>query len=65
MITLRYIDKFSARAGKDNWISDPVTYTSDEDVIRRLDELQDMGYLVEMTFAMKFPNKEVDLEGDF
>ena len=49
--TLRYLDKFSARAGNHNWISDPKTY-SDSDVFIRLNELQELGYLVELTFSL-------------
>ncbi len=64
-ISIRYLDKFSARAGNHNWISDSGTYHSEKEIIKRLDELQDMGYLVELTFTENLLNKEVDLEGDF
>ena len=47
---LRYLDKFSARAGIHNWVVDPQHYT-DNDVHQRLEELQSLGYLVEMTFV--------------
>ena len=57
---LRYLDKLSARAGKLNWISDPKTY-SDSDVFLRLDELQALGYLVELTFNLKNNKEKVDL----
>ena len=57
---IRYLDKFSARAGKHNWISDPKTY-SDSDVFLRLDELQGLGYLVELTFNLKNNKEKVDL----
>ena len=59
--TLRYLDKFSARAGNHNWISDPKTYT-DSDVFIRLNELQELGYLVEMTFSLNNVQEKVDLE---
>ena len=62
--TLRYLDKFSARAGNHNWISDPKTY-SDSDVFQRLDELQALGYLVELSFNLKKDTKEVDLNRVF
>ena len=58
---LRYLDKFSARSGNHNWIIDPVLY-DDSNVFSRLDELQSLGYLVEMTFISE---KEVDLESIF
>ena len=61
---LRYLDKFSARAGKHNWISDPKTY-SDSDVFLRLEQLQELGYLVELTFNLKNTNEKVDLGHDF
>ena len=57
--TLRYLDKFSARAGKKNWIVDSTEY-SDDTVFKKLDELQDLGYLVELSFTYKV-KKEVDL----
>ena len=47
---LRYLDKFSARAGNHDWVVDPQHYT-DNDVHQRLEELQSLGYLVEMTFV--------------
>jgi|TARA_X000001036_G_scaffold431083_1_gene464783 hypothetical protein len=59
--SLRYLDKFSARAGKRNWISDPKVYT-DGDVFVRLDELQSLGYLVEMTFILNNVEEKVDLD---
>ena len=59
--TLRYLDKFSARAGKHNWISDPKTYT-DSDVFIRLQNLQDLGYLVELTFKLNNVEEKVDLD---
>ena len=58
--TLRYLDKFSARAGNHNWISDPKTY-SDSDVFIRLNELQELGYLVELTFSLNNVQEKVDL----
>ena len=58
---LRYLDRFSARAGNHNWISDPTLYC-DNDVMKRLSELQALGYIVEMTFIVK---KEVDLGQEF
>tara|TARA_Y100001937_G_scaffold94569_1_gene128261 strand:+ start:323 stop:511 length:189 start_codon:yes stop_codon:yes gene_type:complete len=61
LISLRYLDKFSARAGNHNWISDPTLYC-DNDVMKRLSELQALGYIVEMTFIVK---KEVDLGQEF
>ncbi len=57
LYSLRYIDRFSARAGTNNWVSDPIVY-SDNNVMERLGELQSLGYLVEMTFIVE---KEVDL----
>ena len=57
---IRYLDKFSTRAGKHNWISVPKTY-SDSDVFLRLDELQALGYLVELTFNLKNNKEKVDL----
>ena len=62
--TLRYLDKFSARAGKRDWISDPKTYT-DSDVFIRLDELQSLGYPVEMTFIFNNVEEKVDLDPVF
>mgnify|MGYP000627828320 CR=1 FL=1 len=59
--TLRYLDKFSARAGNHNWISDPKTY-SDSDVFIRLNELQELGYLVELTFSLNNVQEKVDLD---
>lgn len=59
--TLRYLDKFSARAGNHNWISDPKTY-GDSDVFLRLDELQELGYLVELTFSLNNVQEKVDLD---
>ena len=59
--TLRYLDKFSARAGNHNWISDPKTY-SDSDVFIRLQNLQDLGYLVELTFKLNNVEEKVDLD---
>ena len=59
--TLRYLDKFSARAGNHNWISDPKTY-SDSDVFIRLNELQELGYLVELTFSLNNVKEKVDLD---
>ena len=62
---LRYLDRFSARAGnQDNWISDPKTY-SDSDVFIRLDQLQALGYLVELTFKLNNVEEKVDLEPIF
>tara|TARA_B100000900_G_scaffold391506_1_gene386197 strand:- start:1166 stop:1363 length:198 start_codon:yes stop_codon:yes gene_type:complete len=61
---LRYLDKFSARAGNHNWISDPKTY-SDSDVFIRLDQLQALGYLVELTFKLNNVEEKVDLEPIF
>ncbi len=61
LYSLRYLDKFSARAGNHNWVSDPTLY-SDNEVMERLSELQALGYLVEMTFIVK---KEVDLGQEF
>ena len=58
---LRYLDKFSARAGNHNWISDPKTY-SDSDVFIRLQNLQDLGYLVELTFKLNNVEEKVDLD---
>jgi hypothetical protein len=62
--SLRYLDKFSARAGIRNWISDPKLYT-DSDVFVRLDELQSLGYLVEMTFKLNNVKEKVDLDPVF
>ena len=59
--TLRYLDKFSARAGNHNWISDPKTY-SDSNVFIRLNELQELGYLVELTFSLNNVQEKVDLD---
>jgi hypothetical protein len=56
---LRYLDKFSARAGKHNWIY------SDSDVFLRLEQLQELGYLVELTFNLKNTKEKVDLGHDF
>jgi len=61
---LRYLDKFSARAGNHNWISDPKTY-SDSDVFIKLDQLQALGYLVELTFKLNNVEEKVDLEPIF
>ena len=61
---LRYLDKFSARAGNHNWISDPKTY-SDSNVFIRLDQLQALGYLVELTFKLNNVEEKVDLEPIF
>ena len=58
---IRYLDKFSARAGNHNWISDPKTY-SDSDVFIRLNELQELGYLVELTFSLNNVQEKVDLD---
>ena len=64
--TLRYLDKFSARAGKHNWVVDPTEY-SDDTVFKRLDDLQELGYLVELSFnyKVKKDTKEVDLDPQF
>ena len=62
--TLRYLDRFSAKAGKNNWITDPVKY-SDNDVFQKLDYLQELGYIVELSFNYKVEKdtkKEVDLD---
>ena len=62
---LRYLDKFSARAGNhNNWISDPKEYT-DSDVFVRLDDLQALGYIVELTFNLNNVNEKVDLDPVF
>ena len=61
---LRYLDRFSARAGIHAWVSDPDTY-SDSDVFVRLDELQALGYIVELTFNLKNVEEKVDLEPVF
>lgn len=71
---LRYLDKFSARAGNHDWVTDHNHYT-DSDVHVRLEELQELGYIVEMTFVeekgheikplikeLKKIQKEVDLD---
>tara|TARA_R110001592_G_scaffold63231_1_gene193576 strand:+ start:369 stop:590 length:222 start_codon:yes stop_codon:yes gene_type:complete len=64
--TLRYLDKFSARAGNHNWVSDSIEY-SDDNVFERLDDLQELGYLVELSFKYKVKKdtKEVDLNPIF
>ncbi len=64
--SLRYLDKFSARAGNNNWVVDPTQY-SDDNVFKKLDELQDLGYLVELSFnyKVKKDTKEVDLNPEF
>lgn len=64
--TLRYLDKFSARAGKKNWVIDSTQY-SDDTVFERLDDLQELGYLVELSFKYKVQKdtKEVDLDPEF
>ena len=59
--SLRYLDRFSARSGIHNWLSDTKIY-SDKNVMERLGELQALGYLVELTFIVK---KEVDQEQEF
>ena len=65
LYSLRYIDRFSARAGnQDNWISDPKSY-NDSDVFVRLDELQGLGYIVELTFNLNKFKETVDLDPVF
>lgn len=57
---LRYLDRFSARSNNPNWVTDPTTYYEDN-ILERVAALQELGYLVEVTFV----KKEVDLEQEF
>ena len=58
--SVRYLDRFSARSGNPNWRTDPDTYF-DSNVMERIDELQSLGYLIELTFL----EKKVDQEQEF
>jgi hypothetical protein len=60
---LRYIDRFSVnKFPLENWVEDPNVY-SGIDAMRKIQNLQKMGYVVEMTrdFSLKNIKKEVDL----